>query len=826
MKLPMRIKALAFLFCAIGMFNQLNAQSLKKAQKYFELRQYDKAIEVYKKLLEKTPDDKTATFELAECYYVQNALLDANRLYEKHINDQDIDTKYLFHYAQSLRSLGSLDEAKIWFKILAGRDSILGPHYLKACERMQSFKAPIPSMEVKNEFINTEGKEFAPVYINNQFVFGSSRTDISFPGKKLKIPTDGKSFNRLFQTTADQNGYLKPPMLFHPELQDQSNDMPLSYSQDGKWVVFTMGNWGKTERPFSFKGEGLALFIAKVSEQGVWTDVKPMPFNNTQYSNTWPCLTENGMKLYFVSNKPGGSGGYDIYVSQRFGDKWSEPANIGKDINTPGDEISPFLSGNTLYFSSDWHPGYGGFDICKAELSDGVWGKASVLDNGVNTTYDDYGFIWDKTKNSGYLVSNRENGKGADDLYRVKRIGEPFSFIIEDNDAKPIPYAIVDLTSCGLSVLNSNLEGKVNIKTLPKEKCTCTVSLEGYEPKTIEITRDDVFSSKQQKVVLIPRIVQFVFKFITKDKGDIIPGVNVEVSSQTEQKVENFVSDEKGQVSVNLQKDKMYFLKTNMENFKPESKLINTSARTEPSILVLVPLEKINSGNASNTAANSEKFFRTKGIYAIQVNTVSKNGKLDTKKYEDIIANTIVYSIKENKSVKVRIGNFPNKSEAEKALRILEKKNITGGFIVEDSEYANAKPANVPAPKVVEVPKEMVVKNTPKDAPKDTPKELAKDKDVPAKIEPTAPVVAAPPPPDDNFRVRIAAVRDPKFTEDPKLKELGTILLEPRGEFTAVYIGYFKEQKDAAPTLQKAKTSGFKDAYIVKKKDKTWVKAK
>ncbi len=820
----MRIKTIAILIFALGIVGQVNAQSYKKAQKYFELRQYDKAIDAYKKILEKTPDDKTATLEIAECFYLQNYLKDATNWYEKHINDQDIDSHYIYHYSQALRSLGSLDEAKIWFKILSSKDSIIGPHFLKACERVQALKLPAPSMEVKNEFINTEGKDFAVNYYNNQLIFGSSRTDINFTGKKLKLPSDGKAFNRMFTTSADQNGYLKPPTLLHPEIQDENNDMPQTYSQDGKWVVFTKGLWGKTDRPFSFTGDGLGLYIAKVTDQGLWTDIKAMPFNNPQYSNTWPCLTENGMKLYFVSNKPGGMGGYDIYVSQRFGDKWSEPANIGKQINTPGDEISPYLSANTLYFSSDWHPGFGGFDVCKAELSDGVWGNVAVLENGVNSTYDDYGFIWDNTKNNGYYVSNRENGKGLDDLYRVRKIGEPFSFLIEDNEGKAIPYAIVDMSACGLGVLNSNLEGKVNIKTLPKEKCNCTISLEGYETKTVEITRDDVFASKQQKVSLTPRIVQFVFKFITKDNGEIIPNVNVEIAAQSEEKVDKYVSDDKGQVSVNLQKDRMYFLKANMENFKPESKLVNTSARNEPSVLVLIPLEKVNASSTTNIAANSEKFYRTKGVYAIQLNSVAKNAKVDIKKYEGIVANTAVYTLKENKVTKIRIGNFSNKAEATNALKLLEKKNINGGFIVEDSEYANAKPAKEelakaePAKsqptKAIETPKETIIK------------EAVKEKPVPAKVEPAHAAAAPPPPPDDNFRVRIAAVRDPKFTEDPKLKELGTILLEPRGEFTAVYIGYFKEQKDATGTLQKAKSAGFKDAYIVKKKDKTWVKAK
>lgn len=843
----MKLIYLPILACFLAFTLQLEAQSTKKAEKYFELRQYDKAIESYKKVLEKTPEDKNAQLQIAECYYVQNKLKDAVSNYEKYINDQDIDSKYIYHYAQALRSLGSTAEAKIWYKILAGKDSIVGNHFLNVTEKYLQKKSEAPTMEVKSEFINTDSKDFAPVFYNNQVVYGSGRTDITNPGMKLKTPSEGKAINRVFITSADQNGYLKPPALLHAEVQDQFNDMPLSFSQDGKWVVFTKGNWENAERPFSFKGEGLSLYIAKVGNGGQWTDIKPLPFNNNQYSNTWPCLTENGMKLYFSSNKPGGSGGYDIYVSQRFGEKWSEPANIGNELNTPGDEISPYLSGNLLYFSSDWVPGIGGFDICQAELQKGKWTNSKALDNGINSSYDDYGFIWDAAKGSGYLTSNRENTKGYDDIYRVKRIGDPYTFIITDMEGKPIPLAIVDMTACGLGILNSNTEGKVNIKTLPKEKCNCSINLEGYEPVTFEVTRDEVFSSKQQKVTLKARTVDFVFKFINKENGNPIMDVNAEVSAQSEQKSENFISDSKGQFKVTLQKDRMYFLKANIENYKPESKLINTTDRNEPVVSILVPLEKLNSKNVDNTASNSEKFYRTKGIYAIQIETVAKNSTVDIKKYENIVPGAQVYKVMENNSTKVRIGNFSTKPDAEKAIAKLESKNIKGGFIVEDSEYANTKPQAIAAndkkasTKELEKPEELKAKTMPvnnekpktvlvkndnppvEPAKKELPKQEAKKVET---IASNTPETTPPPAPIDNFRVRIAAVRDPKFTEDPKLAQLGKILLEPRGEFTAVYIGYFEDQSSASKSLQNAIKAGFKDAYVVKKKDKTWVKAK
>ncbi len=815
-------------FSTANIFAQTNT---KKADKFFELQQFEKAIDAYLKVIEKYPNASSAYLQIAECFYFTNKMRDAIEWYEKKINEPDVDPKYTLHYAQALRSTGSTDEAKIWFKILQTKDTIAAPHYLKMCETAIANKGKTPVHEVKNEYINSPSKDFSGAFYNNMFVYGSGRTDLVLPGKKLKLPGEGKAFNRLVTSTPDQNGYLKPPALFHSELQDQNNDMPVSFSTDNKWVVFTKGSYYEHERPFSGTGKEHNLYIARVNDRGVWIDVKAMPFNVNGYSTTWPFLAENGQKLYFASNRPGGYGGYDIYVSQRFGDKWSEPANIGDKVNTAGDEISPFIMGDKMYFSSDWYSVFGGFDICIAQKDDQKWQNPQVLLTGINSSYDDYGFVWNLDKNTGYFTSNREGGKGGDDIYRVRNIGAPYTLIVETPTGEPINLAIVDANDCGLSVMSTNTEGKVFFKTLPKEKCSCTISLDGYETQKLDVTRDEVFGSQTRKVVLQPRIIEYTFQLIMKSNGEPVPSIPVEISTQAGESVQKLLSDAAGEVKINLTKDKMYFFKTLSDNFKSESKLVNTSAKSEEKIKMIVTLEPTEA-YFKQLKNEANKNYRSKGLYAVQVGVVKNSTPIDYAKYNKIVKGAIAYTTEDDgQKSKLRIGNFATKADAQTAIRLLTQNDVKGCFIVEDKEYVSVKKAEEPVaakpaenkPAEVKPSEPKVVTKAPETKAVDVKPAQAEAK--PIAVKP-ATVVKEEPKPEDNFRVRIAAVRDPKFSDDPKLAALGVVITEPAGEWTRVYLGYYKDLTGAKASLENAMKAGFKDAYVCTKKGNTWAKVK
>jgi len=160
------------------------------------------------------------------------------------------------------------------------------------------------------------------------------------------------------------------------------------------------------------------FFAEKIDSK--WSESISFALNNENYSIQYPFLTNNGKKIYFSSNMPGGFGGMDLYYADFIKDAWSKPINLGKEINTSQNEGHPFVYGSILYFSSDGHPGLGGLDLFHVNLDQK---PLEVINAGypVNTFHDDFNLILDESGTAGYFCSNREHALyGGDDIYSIQ----------------------------------------------------------------------------------------------------------------------------------------------------------------------------------------------------------------------------------------------------------------------------------------------------------------------------------------------------------------------------------------------------------------------
>jgi outer membrane protein OmpA-like peptidoglycan-associated protein/tetratricopeptide (TPR) repeat protein len=155
-----------------------------------------------------------------------------------------------------------------------------------------------------------------------------------------------------------------------------------------------------------------------------WTQPQQLAGGNgldSPFCDSWPSLSGDGHTLYFISNRPGGEGGFDIWKTEKQADgRWGEPENLGPKLNTPGDEFDVFIhpDGQTLYFSSDWHEGFGGFDIYVCRRKPYGWSEPENLGYPLNTPYDEFDFFVDADGTTGYINSDRYGGYGLQDLYR------------------------------------------------------------------------------------------------------------------------------------------------------------------------------------------------------------------------------------------------------------------------------------------------------------------------------------------------------------------------------------------------------------------------
>lgn len=263
--------------------------------------------------------------------------------------------------------------------------------------------------------INTDGYEFSPSIYEGGLVYVSQ-----YKSGRVDEKT-GKTFFELFYADLDPNGEPIKGNNFSVELNSQLHEGPVSFNRRGDKIFFTRSNLKNGVTHADSKGRvGLKIYMAHRGYYD-WENIEELPFNSDEYSCMHPSLSADEHKLFFSSNMPGGYGGLDLYFVEYKNGKWSRPINLGPDVNSSGNDVFPFIhESGTLFFSSDGRKGFGNIDMFMIDLSGRKWGKALNLGAPFNTEQDDFGLMYNEGATLGYFSSNREGGRGEDDIYIVK----------------------------------------------------------------------------------------------------------------------------------------------------------------------------------------------------------------------------------------------------------------------------------------------------------------------------------------------------------------------------------------------------------------------
>lgn len=294
--------------------------------------------------------------------------------------------------------------------------SILGFSLLTFAAAAQTGSKPEQvTVQVKNEeAVNTAGLEFSPTFYEDGIVFISTNNagleKITDPS--LKLPAMS-----ILRSRRDAEGALGAPEPFAKELSSRYHEGPVCFDRTAETVYFSRNILVKgREKRAKDDEQKMRLYFSKKSGEA-WGEPQPLPFNTNEFDDCHPALSFDGDKLYFASNRPGGYGGMDLYVSYRVGDTWSEPANLGAEVNTKGNDLFPFVhADNILYFASNGHGGEGGLDLYFSIPDGAAWTKPKNLGKPFNSGGDDFGLIVDQDKINGYFASNGQSGKGGDDI--------------------------------------------------------------------------------------------------------------------------------------------------------------------------------------------------------------------------------------------------------------------------------------------------------------------------------------------------------------------------------------------------------------------------
>ena len=471
-----------------------NNAKIQKAEDYFNRSDYLSAIEIYKDILAKTGDDTTVFCKIGDAYRLLNDSKDAEDWYRKAItgNEKNIDPEYLLYFGQVLTANNKYDEALYWYKeyYKARSNDMRALESINSLENISELYYDTTFFVVFPVDINTEFSEYCPVYYEKGVFFLSDRA------------SKNSGFTSWYLSECDSSGKLLSPEKYGKNFKTKYNEGPVSFYDHFKKMIFSQNYSRKNTNKKSINEIPLQLFTVQQNADDQWEEPELLPFTDDKYSYTQPSVTQDGKTLYFSSNMPGGYGGADIYVSRYNGSTWSDPVNLGNDVNSPGDEMFPFIfQDSILYFSSNGHGGLGSLDIFRVNLMNGS--KPRNLGAPLNSSKDDFGFVMDNDGLSGYISSNRPNGKGGDDIYGFKQIRISFTIRIIDKATKlPVSEAeIYSLTDDKDPIGVTGRDGSCTLIIPVYEVFRVRIKKENYESKvyTFRITK-----SSSESLAVIP----------------------------------------------------------------------------------------------------------------------------------------------------------------------------------------------------------------------------------------------------------------------------------------------------------------------------------
>ena len=285
-----------------------------------------------------------------------------------------------------------------------GEGELLREKCLFALEALEN---PVPFEPVNlGPAVNSEYSEYWPsLSVDEEMLMFTVRLPLDLPGEGMSTMVH----EDFFYSIREEGAWAARINAGKP-LNTPDNEGAQSLTADGKVLWFTACN--------RRSGQGMCDLYYSTWKDGKWSiPVNPGAPLNTHYSEKHPSVSADGRRLYFSSNRPGGSGSYDIWMSEKTGDSWGAPVNLGRSLNTPGLEQSPFIHPDqqSLYFSSDGWPGMGQGDLFLATRGDSMnWSEPRNLGYPINTHHDEIGLSVNARGNLAYFASDRGEGDDTD----------------------------------------------------------------------------------------------------------------------------------------------------------------------------------------------------------------------------------------------------------------------------------------------------------------------------------------------------------------------------------------------------------------------------
>ncbi len=671
------------IFTALGMIMLLMSswnygqKELKKAEIQSLSGVYDKAIKNFITHIDNHPNDYEAMAKLAETYRANGNLVQAHLWYQSIPESNEISAEVYKKHGDLLKNMFRYDDALTKYMIYAERQPEEAKRLIKGIEYAKSEMSAKPKYDSENLPFNSSVSDFGLSFYKGLPLYSSFRNDIMMT--EIDREMNSENFvhkTLLFNPVKNRQSFIKN----HKGKINQTG--PIVFSEDGKKCVFVEGDIMDNYNIINGIKSSV-LHVAEVDDMGNITSSVPFPYNEIGSSIISAHLAYDGTVLYFSSNRQGGFGGYDIYVSYYNSGKWSLPENLGGQINTSGNEITPFYEDGHLYFASDEHIGLGGYDIFKSNVKNGLWLAPINLGHGINTPADEY-FPSIHMSGELFYTSNKLGGLGGNDIYKAIEIEEELPMLAEMD-------------------MELDLEA-------PE-----VVSLEKMEQ---EIERHSVSPSQLSDVKEVAfRLPEFDTKKV---------GLAVE---------------------------------DGMELF------------------------------GAHRVALDELILENTEVFFIQLASISAS-KPNFEKFKSLLKYGNIYKTRTNSAIKVRLGYYSDRKEAEDILRKVRDNGYRDAFIA--LEMLNTSQI------------ELVLAGKDSESFTDRGNFNTKNDDVKKEYYET-----------NKYKVRLASYEDPIWFDVNKIKDLGRVEQWTKGNWTIFILAGFNSLDEAKKAQIQASNRGFKTAEVV-----------
>lgn len=599
------------LLCTVLMLSCSNENiAYKKGEQAMAIGEYNTAAAWFKKSYSRIPSKQKAkrgqrAFMMGDCYRRINNAQKAVAAFQNAVRYKYPDSLAVFYLAQQQLKTGNYKQAEQNFRAYLELDpgNELAHIGLLSCELGPQWKAAPNLYKVKREAIfNARRSDFCPMLVpagmagvgnqnptkddvdqkateaaeqnamlgktewninlmeSDQLVLSSTRNDAT--GDDLSGIT-GVKFADLFLARREENGKWKQPEVVDSEVNGEYDEGACCFSPDGRTMYFTRCS---SDPDYPRYAE---IWQSTRSDASWAKPTKCEISRDTLSSYAHPAITPDGEWMYFVSDMPGGVGGMDIWRVRIMTSGFGGVENLGRPINTPGDEMFPsFRPNGDLYFSSDGHPGMGGLDILKA-TPDSVRGW--IVENQqypLNSYADDFGMTFDGVHNRGLFCSSRNDGKGWEHIYsfELPEVLQTVTGWLYEKDGYELPEGLVymvgnDGTNEKVSVradgsftkivkpgvdyvflgtCKGYLNVKQELKVFQSEESEDYVLQFPLPPINIPVLIDNIFY-EYDKATLLPESKEALDKLVVMMEEN--PNITIELSSHCDYRGSDFYNE-------------------------------------------------------------------------------------------------------------------------------------------------------------------------------------------------------------------------------------------------------------------------------------------